>query len=55
MSTGEETSSPGYNWVVQTTARAVTSSISALTSSYDQAPGSVTNSADSSTGQYYKD
>ena len=55
MSSGEEASSPGYNWVVQTTARAITSSISAFTSSYDPAPGHVTHSADSSTGQYYKD
>ena len=55
MSTGEEASSPGYNWVVQTTARAINASITALTSDYGPTPDSVTNSADSSTGQYYKD
>ena len=55
MSTGEEASSPGYNWVVQTTARAINSSITALTSDYGPTPGSVTHSADSATGQYYKD
>lgn len=55
MSSGEEASSPGYAWVVRTTARAITSSITALTSDMDPAPGHVTHSADSSTGQYYKD
>ena len=51
MSSGEEETSPGYSWVVMTTARAVTSSLAALTTGADPATDGVTHSADYSTGE----